>query len=165
MPKIFTYGGWITFLVLLPNVLAVVLPPRNVPLPKKSPSVLDRIMQIAERVGQVAAFTIPFFYFVHIKNVAKGTSVLVLMAVLLIVYYVCWIRYAVKAEYRYFFAPFVLVPIPMAVMPVLYFFCAAYVLGAGYMAVATFVLAVGHVYVTLKVYARVKSDSPTSTCI
>jgi hypothetical protein len=158
MLKVFTYGGWITVLVLLPNVLAIVLPPRNVPQQNNFPSVLDRIMQIAERVGQIGAFTIPFFYFVHITNVAHGPTVLVLMAVLLIVYYVCWIRYAVKREYRYFFAPFALVPIPMAIMPVLYFFSAAYVLGSVYLLAGTFVLAVGHGYVTLKEYAKVKSN-------
>jgi hypothetical protein len=156
MPKVLTYGGWITFLVLLPNVLAIALPPRNVPSPKESPSVLGRIMQIAERVGQVAAFTIPFFYFVHITRTAHDAAVLVLMAVFLIVYYICWIRYAVKREYRFFFAPFAHVPIPMAVMPVLYYFLAAYVLGSPYLLAGTFVLAVGHVYVTLREYARVK---------
>jgi hypothetical protein len=139
-------------------VLAIVLPPRNVPLSKNAPSIPDRIMQIVERMGQVSAFTIPFFYFVHITNVAHGATVLVLMAVLLIVYYVCWIRYAVKREYRYFFAPFALVPIPMAVMPVLYFFCAAYVLGSGYMVAGALVLAIGHLYVTLKQYAKVKES-------
>jgi hypothetical protein len=154
---ILSYGGWITIFVLLPNALSIVLPPRNVPTAKARSSAFDRLMQVIERVGQATSFAIPFFYFVKAGDVAFGKAALVLMGALLAVYYASWLRYFVKRQFRSFFEPLLFLPLPMAVIPVLYFLVGAYVLESAYLLAAAILLGCGHLYVTWKEYERVRT--------
>jgi hypothetical protein len=64
-------------------------------------------------------------------------------------YYALWGRYLSIRRYSALYAPFWHIPVPMAILPVLAFFFAAAWLTNLWIAVAAFVLAAGHIPVSL----------------
>lgn len=147
-------GGLITLLVLLPNLLILALPPTQVPPQRMKETALPRGMAWLERIGQAGSFLIPFFYPLP---ALRGASVdaLAVMGLALLFYYIGWLRYALKGHrFVLLFAPLFLVPLPMAVSPVVYFCAAAVFLQAWPLGVAAALLAIGHLYVSQGEYQR-----------
>ena len=136
-------------LVLLPNLAAVFFPPRKQldksgrPDPKQL-----QLFTVFERIGQAACFVLPFFYRLACSSV-KGGIALAVMALALAVYYACWVRYLVLGrDEALFYRPLLGIPLPMAVMPVLYFMAAALLLGSSWLLLAAILLGIGHIQVT-----------------
>ena len=142
-------GGVIALAVLLPNVLAVFLPPtiRLVSDPQPSGKRM-RIMTVVERIGQVGSFVIPFFYRLRLAG-AKDAVALAFMIGTLILYYVGWVRYIVlgRAEVL-FYRPLFGIPLPMAVMPVIYFLAASVLLDSVWLLLASVALGAGHLTIS-----------------
>ena len=150
-------GGLITLAVLLPNVLALVLPPVGAPAEGKGDFRL-KMMQAIERIGQVAACIIPFFYPLPALRGAPVDALFV-MAVALLLYYVGWLRYVVKGHrYLLFMTPLFGIPTPMVLSPIVYFAAAAVFLGSWPLAVAVALLAVGHLAVSLDGWNRAREQ-------
>ena len=63
------FGGLVSVLILLPNLLWIVLPPRgqpaSAPLQRHR---LRRVMETLEWVGRLAALVIPFFYRLEVRT-------------------------------------------------------------------------------------------------
>ena len=59
-------------------------------------------------------------------------------------------------EYSLLFVPLWLIPIPMAVFPVLYFFFIGVWIASPYMLTAATLLAVGHLSISWKTYAQIR---------
>lgn len=142
------FGGLITLAILLPNLLMLILPPHEVPPePEKKDNRL-RAMQVVERVGQAGAFLIPFFYPLPVLRDAS-VDALAVMVLAIGFYYSGWVRYATKGHrFLLLYAPFLGIPLPMAIAPVIYFAAAAVFLGSWLLAGAVVFLAAGHLYVS-----------------
>ncbi|MBN1318226.1 MAG: hypothetical protein JXA42_22285 [Anaerolineales bacterium] len=145
----FPLGGIITLFVLLPNLLAVFFPPttRLTGDPQPNDTRLQ-IMTVIERIGQVGSFVIPFFYQLTIVSVMDAVA-LVIMIGTLALYYAGWIRYIVLGRSEELFYRSLLgFPLPMAVMPVIYFLSASVLLSSVWLMLAALMLGVGHISVT-----------------
>jgi hypothetical protein len=138
--------GWlIPLLVLLPNILMVRFPPTEKP---EAASSVNRWLEALERLGQAGVFMIPCFYRVRVQGTLAGVN-LAVMAMTLGVYYLDWLRYMRQGRrYALLFAPQWGLPLPMAVMPSVYFGAAAVLVRSWPLAAATLVFAVGHLAVS-----------------
>ncbi len=142
--------GWIiTVFILLPNLLFLVFPPKNVPpemnVPEQS---RKKRLEIIEKIGQAGCFALPFFFSIHTTTLFDRVS-LALFGLALILYYAGWLRYLLQGRRFYFlFAPMVGIPLPMAVAPIMAFIVAAGCLHAWQLAIAGVLLAAGHIPVS-----------------
>ena len=138
--------GWvIPLLVLFPNLLLMRFPPTGKPA---DASGVNRWLDLLERIGQAGVFVIPFFYRPRIQG-ALATISLVAMTLALVCYYLGWLRYMRQGRhYALLFAPLWGIPLPLAVMPVIYFGAAAVLVRSWDLALATLVFAIGHLAVS-----------------
>ena len=151
-------GGIITILVLLPNLLVLFYPPVEVPSsPNQKKTVLTRVMEVLERVGQVGSFGIPFFYALNFDLSDSEIQIsLAIMVLALGFYYAGWARYLLKGHrFELLYKPLLRFPLPMAVSPVIFFLAASILLQSVYLALAALALGVGHIYVSYFEFKRV----------
>ena len=142
-------GGVISILLLLPNLLWMLFPQREQPaaaVEAAEPS--WRALETVEWGGRIATLVIPFFYRVEVQSTRQVVA-LVVMALALLFYYAGWARYFVRGRsYALLFAPFLRVPIPLAISPIVYFLAASVLFGSWYLALATVILATGHLSIS-----------------
>ena len=99
-----------------------------------------------ERIGQAGAFVIPCFYPI---NFGHNTGLLAAALAALAIYYAGWLRYGFQGrEYKLLFSPLLGIPLPMAVCPVFYFAVWSALFSSWPLALATAVLAIGHISVS-----------------
>jgi len=138
----------ITLAVLAPNLLFLVLPPKNAEKYGKADGSLP--FTVLERVGQVSSFVLPLFFSLSFS----GTWTIVAwiaMGALLISYYALWIRFFVRdRDYALLFRPAIGIPVPMATGPVLYFLLSSVVLQTIWQAIAALILGVGHITISFR---------------
>lgn len=150
-------GGIITIVVLLPNLLVVFFPPTIKLADEPQPNDTRlQILTVIERIGQVGCWVIPFFYQLTLASVIDAVSLAIMIGALAL-YYTGWIRYLVlgRAE-ELLYSSLLGIPIPMAVMPVIYFLSASVLLGSIWLMLAAVMLGVGHISVTLLHYGSTK---------
>jgi hypothetical protein len=137
-------GGLVSVLILLPNLLWMVFPPRGQPEDSSGPADgLHRLMEILEWLGRIATLVIPFFYCVEAQSTRQVVA-LAVMALALLLYYAGWARYFVRdRSYVLLFEPFLEVPLPLAISPIVYFLAASVLFGSCYLALATVSWALG----------------------
>lgn len=134
-------GLLIAMFIFLPNLLFVILPPKNVPDGLKDAGI---IFTVLERIGQVGCLLILAISKDNFQNVNIDIW-FVLMALCLILYYSLWIRYVVKGhDFSFAFRPLLILPIPMAIFPVFAFGFAALWGKSIYLGIAVVLLAIGH---------------------
>ena len=144
-------------LVLLPNLVFFSVKPVNVFVPfLKEPIILV----VLKRIGQITAFIGPLFFAVSFngwpEKIAAG-----FMAVMLLLYYFCWIRFfSRKREYRWLFEPLFFIPVPMAVFPIAYFLLGAGIMHSLPLLAAGVVFAAGHIPVSLLQHQYVGKNLP-----
>lgn len=154
-------NGWlITVAILLPNLIYILFPPRDVPKEDNASGQKEKgflkVMLLLERTGQIACSIIPFFYSLPLIN-HPPIMELSFMAVLLIIYYTCWARYVIQGRFYYlFYKPFVGIPLPMAISPSIFFLVASYSLKSIPLALASLCLTIGHIYIS---YMELKKGS------
>jgi hypothetical protein len=144
-------GGLISILILLPNLLWMVLPPRGKP---EDDAVhrngQHRVMEILEWVGRIAALVIPFFYRIEVQSTRQVVP-LVVMALALLLYYTGWTRYFTRGRsYALLFEPLLGIPLPLAVSPIVYLLAASALLASWYLALATLILGLGHLSISYR---------------
>ncbi|GAA3666093.1 hypothetical protein [Microbacterium marinilacus] len=132
------WGLAIGLAVLAPNLLLPLFPPRT-SIPS---SPVPRALGWLERAGQALCLVVPAL-------TASGDPVwwwLIPMLAALAGYYALWARYLLggrRGEDLY--RPLGVLPVPMAILPVLVFLASAGWLGSAWIAAAAVVLAAGHV--------------------
>lgn len=138
--------------VLAPNLLLVWFPP-SVPAPAVH---VPRLLGWLERAGQALCLVVP-----AITQPGQLIGWWAVPAVVALAgYYALWARYlldgrAATALYR----PWWVVPVPMAILPVLVFLSTAALLSNPWIAVAGVVLATGHIPASLIVARAVQAGS------
>jgi hypothetical protein len=142
-------GGLISILILLPNLLWMVFPPRGKPEDDPDPrGGLHKAMEVLEWVGRIAALVIPFFYRIEVQG-SWSVVALAVMALALLIYYAGWARYFLRERrYGLLFEPLLGIPIPLAVSPIVYLLAASALLASWYLALATVLLGVGHLSIS-----------------
>jgi len=144
-------GTLIAAAILLPNLLLAVFPPRtDLPQPK-----VGFVFVALERAGQLGCLVLLIFAPGEFSRPIWG----VLVGASIALYWGLWSRYLASRDARALFAPFGVIPIPMAVFPVLAFAFAAAWASSLSLAAATAVLAVGHLTVSWKGYRALTSDA------
>ena len=146
----------ITITVLVPNLLFLILPPKNA---EKYGKPLDSLLfTIVERVGQVGSFVLPLFFPLSFSG-GLVTIAWIVMGLALAFYYAGWARYILRGrDYALLFKPTMAIPVPMAISPVI-FMLASVVLGSICQALAAAILGVGHITISAREYVRLKGAS------
>jgi hypothetical protein len=133
-------GAVVSLVVLLPNLLLVVFPPRDA-LPTRDAGLFATIL---ERAGQAGCLVLPFL----VGGPGGWSWWLVPLGVATAAYLALWVRYLVDRRTASLFRPLgagpVRLPVPMAVFPVLAFLSAGGWLGSVFVGGAALVLAAGH---------------------
>jgi len=147
-------GVLLAVALLAPSAVLVSMPPRDAP-----PAVrVAPAWTAAERVGQVGALTLLAFAG---SGAGRGRGLWLLAATACVaVYWALWARYVLGGRTSgLLVAPLGPVPIPMAVLPVLAFACAAAWVPSWWLGLAAATLAVGHLRVT---WASARATDPAS---
>ncbi len=119
----FSWIGLAVFaLPMLVNIAYAVFPPAKKAEQTAAAARWIEIVEQISRIAYLAAITL----LVSRKAVGIRSVWLWLSAVFLVLYYIVWIRYfAGGREIALLNRPFLFVPMPLAVFPVLYYLCAA----------------------------------------
>lgn len=144
----------ITLLVLIPNIIFSLKKPANKPanLPKE-----NIVLAVIENIGRYGVFIIPLFYAIDISGIWEIIAVS-MMGLMLLQYYVCWIRYFLRGnDFKWMFLPFIKIPIPLAISPVIYFMLSSIILHSLPMLIFSLLLAVGHIPISWQQYKHIKS--------
>lgn len=136
-------------MVLAPNLLLLFFPVKDNSAKVKL-SAADQMLTVLERIGQAGVFTLPVFVTTPDQD-AQNEILAGLMLILIMIYYYCWYRFfSHQRRYKYLFAPLSGFPIPMAIIPVMYFVTASWMFHSILLLMFTFVLALGHITISYK---------------
>jgi hypothetical protein len=130
-------GSLISILALLPNLLFIVFPPRDVPREMSKPT---RGLEVLEWIGRVGVFAIPFFCWIEISGAVEMIAAGIMISALGL-YYAGWLRYLRRGQsFALLFQPLAGIPLPLAVAPIM--------LHSWWLLIATVLLTIGHLYIS-----------------
>ena len=147
----FSWVGLVVFaLPMLINIAYVLFPPTGEASSSKS---VTRRVEITEAVSRIVCLVLTFLVN---KNPLKPKSIWLLAAVVfLLLYYIVRIRYFIGGRNVALLGqPFLFVPIPLAIFPVVYYLCAAIRMGNIPAAVAMSVFGAAHITVSIQSFCR-----------
>ncbi|MEG1758699.1 MAG: hypothetical protein RR235_09630 [Oscillospiraceae bacterium] len=145
--KIFIPGVIIACIAFFPSLLYAIFLPKGAADKKNG---TNTFFTALERIGQ-AGCIIALFVAPDIDRAGAKLNIFFwLMCAALVLQYAVWIRYFLKGrDAAYLYERFLLVPVPMAVFPVLAFAFSALWLKSMFLGAAVAFLAVGHIAVTV----------------
>lgn len=132
----------VTILIMLPNLLFFIFPPKNMPAQLRDGGTL---LNILEHGGRIAFFGL-FLFTPSNTQPLQLSLFLVLTGFFLLVYYALWIRYfRAHRDFRLLMDSVFGIPVPMAIFPILALLFAALWLTA-YLSIPVLVcFAIGHI--------------------
>ncbi len=137
-------GAFVPLLILLPNLAWMLFPPKASPPPTKEPLALT----VLENVGRITTLMLPFLYDLHFERPFALPAAL-LMILALAGYYYCWLRYFRSgSEATWLSHPLFGIPLPMAILPVLFLLLSAYLLISWWMLAAALLFGVCHIWIS-----------------
>ncbi|WP_195929744.1 hypothetical protein [Clostridium sp. 1001270J_160509_D11] len=119
----FSWIGLIVFLLpMLINIVYVILPPKNAPTTQQETNKILEIIEQSTRILYMLAIV-----FLVCKEKVDFTSIWMFVGLMfLTLYYIVWFRYFLGGrDIELLGKPFLFVPMPLAVFPVIYFICSA----------------------------------------
>ena len=119
----FSWIGLIVFLLpMLINIVYVVLPPKNAPSTQQETNKILEIIEQSTRMLYMLAIV-----FLVSKEKVDFTSIGMFVGLMcLVLYYIVWFRYFLGGrDIELLGKPFLFVPMPLAVFPVIYFIFSA----------------------------------------
>lgn len=147
-------GFIISLLVLLPNLIFIFFQPRGVPGSLDS---VPLVFTLLERAGQITCLMMPILFGRLLAAQSFGLPA-ALMALCMLVYYGCWVRYYRSGRaFAMLFKPWLGIPVPMAVFPALYFLLLGVWLQSWLFVVPACLFAAGHLVNSWSVYGQVRS--------
>ena len=119
----FSWIGIIIFaLPMLINIIYAIIPPVNAP---KEPAQVNKIIEFVEQATRIL-YMLAVCFLVSQRKIDYSSFWLYMGIVFLVLYYIVWIRYFLGGrDVTLLSKSFCLIPMPLAVFPVLYFLCAA----------------------------------------
>ncbi len=146
-------GLGIVAAIFLPNLLLLPFPPRGA-APIRPPAPL--VIRILERLGQAGCVAVPVISQQAFDS-ARIDGWFVLMLVSIALYEFLWVRYLPRGRtYAVLFGPLGVIPVPMALFPVLAFGFAAAWSRSIWIGIAAIVLGVGHLAVSWRLRTRAR---------
>jgi hypothetical protein len=139
-------GILIPVLIMVPNLIYF-LNMRNktdVPANKRSAS---KFSQMSENIGRLGILFVPIFYTLNLNNRFSLLFVLLCFLILLL-YYIAWLRHFVSGSHQIDLRKRLLVPLPLAVYPSLFLICSSYLLSSVPMLMASLIFSIAHIRVT-----------------
>jgi hypothetical protein len=137
-------GGIVTLLLLLPNAAWLIWGPKG----SEETQAVPQLLETVENILRLAVFVLPFFYAVDISTRERQIAGL-LSLLMLGGYYWCWGRYYLHNwDVSYFNKALFFVPVPMAVLPVLYLLGSSYLLHSILLGVSAALFGIVHVYIS-----------------
>lgn len=141
--------------ILAPNLLYATFPPRNVPQTGRD---AGPVFGLLEQIGRVACLGLLVFSGRTLDEGASSLPWFVLACVSIAMYYAVWIRYFSHGrKSSLLLAPLGVVPIPLAIFPVLAFGFSALWSESPWFGLAVLLFAVGHVSNTWRAYRTTTS--------
>ena len=138
-------------IILIPNIFFFIFPPRNI---AENLNPIPLAFTIMEQIGRLACFIIPIIFGKKIAD-QEFSYLLILMAICVMIYYVCWISFFVNGrEYFDLFKPLGFIPIPMAIFPVLYFLLLGIWAKSTILMTSSIIFAVGHFKESWNIYIQ-----------
>ena len=119
----FSWIGLIVFLLpMLINIVYVILPLKNAPTTQQETNKILEIIEQSTRILYMLAIV-----FLVCKEKVDFTSIWMFVGLIfLALYYIVWFRYFLGGrDIELLGKPFLFVPMPLAVFPVIYFICSA----------------------------------------
>jgi hypothetical protein len=147
--------------VLLPNILFMVWPPKLMPERKELQENL--LYQVAEGIGRAGTIVLPLFSSMEMGGKLERFA-LAGMLLSLGLYVIGWLRYLWNdRQYRFLYAPMLGIPVPMAVMPILYFISASFLLPSVFvpLLVCSLILGSGHIPASLRIHRFLQNKDLT----
>ncbi len=143
-------GLLIAIIIVLPSIIfATKFPPKNIPNGVDS---TNKIFNILENIGQISCLTIIVISKYLFDNFTVNIWTIII-TISIILYYALWIRYVVKGgDYSLLVKPFLFIPIPLAILPILVFGSIAIMNSAIILGIATICLAIGHITISYENY-------------
>ena len=145
-------GLAVAVLVLAPNLLLLVAPPRD-GIRTRDAGVVATVL---ERAGQVGCLVAP----VVTGAVATLSPWLFLVVVAIAGYLALWVRYLVERRFAALYRSVGPLPVPMAVLPVVAFLATGAWLASWWVVAAAVVLGAGHIPNSLATRRRIRADAP-----
>ncbi len=137
-------GALIPLVIMLPNVVWMILPKAEAS--KQVPEPL--ILTILENAGRFGTLILPFFFSLDMHK-KLSLPVAIGMGLALAVYYACWIRYFTGGRTTTLLgAPFLGIPIPMAIAPIAFLVLSSYLMSSWWMFGASLLFGVAHIWVS-----------------
>ncbi len=150
--KIYPTNIIITLAVLMPNILFFIFKPINIPN-EESKTLVWVVIGIFENIGRILTFVLPLFW--EITLIGKNRKiVLILMGMVLIIYYLGWIRYFFNGrKYNLLFDPIFFIPLPMAICPILFLLLSGVLIKSWSMVIASLIFAIAHILESWRLWA------------
>lgn len=148
----FSIPGIIIFILpMIINIVYFILPPVNAPVEAADVHSWIEMVEQATRI----LYAIAIVFLVSRKPIEVKNVWLILAVVLLVLYYVVWIRYFMGGrDVALLGKSFLFVPMPLAVFPVLYFICAALWLHNGVAAIVMVIFGIAHNIVSYRSFSK-----------
>lgn len=148
----FSWPGLVIFaLPMLINIVYAIFPPAN------APRETEKVSRFAEAVEQITRilYMLAICLFVSQSEIDCGSVWMYSGAAFLILYYLVWIRYfAGGRDVALLSKRFLMVPMPLAVFPVLYYLLAAIWMHNLPAAIIMVIFGIAHNYVSYKAFRR-----------
>lgn len=143
----FSYVGFLYLIFLfLPNIIWAKQKPEGY-----SPNIENKYLLTFERIGQVLVTTIALICSnFNYSPVGWWNIWLILSALLMLLYEICWIRYFKNPTVANFYRKFCGIPIPLATLPVGAFFLLGIYGKVVLMLISTVILGIGHIGIHLQ---------------
>ena len=144
----FSWIGLVVFaLPMLINIAYAIFPPSG---KAEQTAAVTRWVEMVEQVSRIA-YLFAILLLVSRNPINFRSVWLCLAALFLLLYYIVWIRYfAGGRDITLLNRPFLFVPMPLAVFPVLYFLCAAIWLNNVPAAILTMIFGAAHLTVSVQ---------------
>lgn len=134
----------IPLVVLLPNLVYVFMKPKD----ESVRISFSPILTLAESIGQIGLCILPLFFVLHFNRVLGG-----LMALALALYYAGWLRYFLSRHTnKTLYKPLLGLPIPLAILPLLYFLAAALMFNVWPLYLCAVLFGIDHLSISYKHY-------------
>ena len=158
----FSINGLIFVVIILaPSLLIIIFPPYNAPVKTEKSKLIYTVL---ERIGQISYLTILIFSKTGFQYLSLNLW-LFLSIICIICYYGLWIRYLVMGRDFSLLFSSVIIPIPMAVLPVLIFGFLTIWCKSLWLGLSGLLFAVGHLSISWRTYNSLTINRPVSVSI
>lgn len=141
--------------LILPNILYAFKGAINIP--NKENLKINPVLLICEKLGQISIFIIPIFYKISLNDTSMF-CLIPIMSFFLMMYYAVWLRFFLfERDYKYLFESLSKIPIPLAVIPIIYMTLASILLNSPLLLISTLIFSIGHIHISYKEYTNINS--------